>query len=340
MLPEDSEQGSIEQAAEAIRGLSQTPQNTGADDAPDTITGPQADDGGPERERAPVTADDNGENEPDSESRAIVPPASWTAEDKALFSSLPPEIQRTVAGREREREAALHQSRREIAEQKKAIEAESTQAKQERQHYAASLQSHGNVLEKSFVAKGYDKLTPDVIANMGQTDPAKAADFAAHIAAINQVRADSANLHQKQQADFMQFVRDKQAETHEQMVRERPDMFGTPEKAGKTYSEIMTYLTNTYHYPPEKVQVIHDRDTLDIVTKAMLYDRAQAARVKAEKASKGAPPKVVKSGTSGRETSGDERVVAMEQRLRVSGSIEDAAAMLTARARGQRRATR
>jgi hypothetical protein len=71
----------------------------------------------------------------------IEPPRSWTKEEKLTFLGLPPEVQRTVARRERDREIELRKAQNAAAEAKRLMavaektattEKETTNGKEER----------------------------------------------------------------------------------------------------------------------------------------------------------------------------------------------------------------
>ena len=340
--------GSVEAVAEHLRGLAEAkvkssdgaPEGDGSQDH-----GRQADDAGPAEGRP--TSDDTTEDEPGPEDRLIAPPVSWSADEKELFDSLSPEVKRVVAARESERDESFRARTRELAEKAKASESELTQAKQERQRYAAALQSHGTALEQSFKEQGFDKLSPESIVEMSNPkspkyDPAKAAAYAAHVTALNAVNSQAHELRQKAENDFFTDVRARQAKTHEELVKEMPDWFGTPEKANKSYERITKYLTEQ-GFDPREISVIHDKRIIQMVRESFLYREAQRAKEKAEKAAAKPVVKVMKSGTGGVETADSERVVALEKRAKATGHPDDVAAWMRAKdsTRGrERRANR
>lgn len=69
----------------------------------------------------------------------IEPPRSWTQAEKERFQSLPRETQEYLHNREQEREREFRRGQNEIAEQRKAIEAERQKADEARQQYEAKL---------------------------------------------------------------------------------------------------------------------------------------------------------------------------------------------------------
>jgi hypothetical protein len=69
----------------------------------------------------------------------IDPPRSWTQAEKERFQSLPRETQEYLHTREQEREREFRRGQNETAEQRKAIEAEQTKARELQQKYEAKL---------------------------------------------------------------------------------------------------------------------------------------------------------------------------------------------------------
>lgn len=66
--------------------------------------------------------EEEGTPEQEKPTPIVPPPASWKAEEKEMFASLPPQAQEVIARRERERDTYLHQSRQKYAEVDKAVE--------------------------------------------------------------------------------------------------------------------------------------------------------------------------------------------------------------------------
>jgi len=330
--------GTVQDAADAISATiakARAAQPGAREAAPATARpGQDTDAGGDADASDDDTAPDDAAEEP-----SIDPPAGWTAADQEWFVTLPPERQERI--HKRERELRITESRRENEHRERlsAYEMAQTAMQSEREQYAQRLHLHASDLERSFAAKGYDKLSSTDVAALGQADPVKAADYAAHHVAIQGMRAQQYELAQKQAADWQAHIRMEQGKAHKRMVEIAPDMFGKPETARKTYHAIGEYLTGEqYGLAIERVQAISEWQQLDIVRKAMLYDRAQAAKAKAEKAApKPAAQKLLRPGAA--QTSGDrEGVAAADATLRKTGTVDAAAAAIAARmkAAGQR----
>jgi hypothetical protein len=135
---------SVQAAAKILRAARKQPQTEQAEAAapPDEVSAP-ADDSSPVDDAARL---DDGPGATETEDPApqepsIEPPRSWTKEEKEAFKALPREYQQTVAEREKARETNFLRSQNEVAEQRKAIEAEREQTARARQQYEAALPS-------------------------------------------------------------------------------------------------------------------------------------------------------------------------------------------------------
>jgi hypothetical protein len=126
----------------AARGTRQPEQAEAAAPPPVEVSAPAEDssteDDAARREDGPgaTETDDPAPQEP-----SIEPPRSWTKEEKEAFRALPREYQQTVAEREKARETNFLRSQNEVAEQRKAIEAEREATTRARQQYEAALPS-------------------------------------------------------------------------------------------------------------------------------------------------------------------------------------------------------
>ena len=95
----------------------------------------------PEADAAPQTeapSETTEATEP-AELPPIDPPRSWTQAEKERFQSLPRETQEYLHTREQEREREFRRGQNETAEQRKAIEAEQTKARELQRTYEAKL---------------------------------------------------------------------------------------------------------------------------------------------------------------------------------------------------------
>lgn len=107
-------------------------------------------------------------------------------------------------------------------------------------------------------------------------------------------------------------------------------VFADPKKAEAAKGELRNYLIKV-GYTPEQIAGLSDHRSVTIAWKAAQYDKAQAAKLPIEKRVVGLP-RVVKPGAAvdGEHVS-RQKLTALDQKLRKTGRVEDAAALILAR---------
>ncbi len=101
----------------------------------------------------------------------IAPPKSWTKAEKDAFASLPREHQQSIVDRETERESYYRKGHDEAARERQAAQAEKQAAEQARQQYEQALPSLLQSFQAQFATEFQDITTwPDVEA-MQENDP-------------------------------------------------------------------------------------------------------------------------------------------------------------------------
>lgn len=300
------------------------PQETETESAADEA----ADDAGPE----PATSedDDREEAEPggeESTAPAIEPPTSWSAQDRALFSQLPPEAQQVIARRESERDRVVQQRTEEIATQRKAFEQHWGAIQQERQHYETNLQQllrvaapeverFANVDWQRLATEdpsGYVRLTAERDALRGR---------------IGAIQSELQGVQAAQQQDAARHFATVRAEQHQKLVERLPD-FGDEVKGPKLAGEMRSWLQEQGFSAEEIGQVI-DHRVLVVVERAMRADRAAAARQSAEAKRSVAAPTVQQPGAARNrsELTAAQRHQRNVEQYRRSGKEQDAIRML------------
>ena len=146
--------------------------------------------------------------------------------------------------------------------------------------------------------------------------------------AIQQKRQEaSQQAQQQQQARQTAYVRDQQRK----LLARRPE-WADEEVRMKAGQDISTYLAKTYGYTPQEVSAITDHRANDIIWKARLYDLAQSkagGKVASGIKSRGG---LLKAGRARRPVSANRQQMAdLDKQSRESGSLTDAAALLSAR---------
>lgn len=207
----------------------------------------------------------------------------------------------------------------EVAEQRKAIEAERaklSQVEQERQAYAQRLQAIDQFLSKQLQGENLESLK--------ETDPigyaVKVAERTEKEKQLAVIRAEQQRIAQVQQAEQQQKLQVHLQSEAQKLVDVIPE-FGT-EKGQDLKRQIREYALNI-GYSEQDLANLYDHRAVLALYKAMKFEKLQQAKPDAMKRVQEAP-KVLKAGTSTPPTKSDADKKAM-QRLRESGKVRDAA---------------
>lgn len=207
----------------------------------------------------------------------------------------------------------------EVAEQRKAIEAERvklSQIEQERKAYAQRLQAIDQILVKQTQGENLESLK--------ETDPigyaVKVAERTEKEKQLSVIRAEQQRIAQVQQAEHQQKLQAHLQSEAQKLVDVIPE-FGT-EKGQELKREIKDYALNI-GYSEQDLANLYDHRAVLALYKAMKFEKLQQAKPDAMKRVQEAP-KVLKAGTSTPPTKSDADKKAM-QRLRDSGKVRDAA---------------
>jgi hypothetical protein len=213
--------------------------------------------------------------EPDEGEDGDPPPSFWSAEDKALWNKLAPELRPIIAKYEKMRHDFADQKAAEAAAERKRALEEAQKAAGANEQYAKWWQENGPVFTKTFVDKwqgiDFDKLAEE--------NPAE-------WARLSQLRTKEHQLLQQahQQAEVGRAEQAKRAKDAEQQARLAehnklatlyPKEFGTPEAAKRTYDTLSKYLVDE-GVPPETVSGIYDSVFVKLARKAYKYDQVRA----------------------------------------------------------------
>lgn len=254
---------------------------------------------------------------------AVEPPSSWARDYKEMFKSLPPELQRAVAERERDRDVDLRRGQDEAANLRKTAEAEAMQARAIREQLHRELTETLPALKERMDAwSGIDWI------KLGAEDPGEYA----RLRAIYDVereqfgRAEQERYRLDQQAagERQQAMQSWVAEQETKLVKLIPEWKDT-DKGRRELTDVRAYLKDQGVHPTLVAQ-LSDAGQISIARKAMLYDRAQARISKP--APPAAAPRVQRPGSARPEPSADEASERDMNRLRKSGDPRDAAALI------------
>jgi hypothetical protein len=308
-----------EEQAEAPTQAAEQPESAQADSDPATDPAEQ-----------PQAADQE-ENLP-----PIEPPRSWTQAEKERFQSLPRETQEYLHTREQERDRDFRTRQNELAEQRKAVEAERQKAEQVRQQYEAQLPALMKELESVNQAQFSDIKTMEDVVRLQAEDPFRFQAWQVHQMRLQAVKQESDRAAQEkqtaEQTNWAKHVQEENAKAVEFI----------PELADKDKGEALTRRVATELLPDLGFK---DSELADLAmgkSKLSIYDHrvqrllADSLRLrdiqKAKVAAIQKPvPPVQRPGT--KQPSGAaqaQSVQALNQKLSATGSIDDALQLLVA----------
>lgn len=255
--------------------------------------GPETQPEAPDNEAAPDTDDEisaGGDDEPDSDladyeyepgpaEPAIRAPASMSAEDAAKFAELSPEMQSWVMGREASQTATFTAKTEELATQRRALEADRAELKQ---RLTQQIEALAPLAEQT--VEPPDPALREEDPDEFERQMARFQHASYHKAQAEKQRdAAQAELTKQHQADAEAFVATRDAE----LIRRVP-VLADPKKGGQAITDLKTYVVDRGIIPETHVNMV-SAPMAEALWKAMLFDRAQAARKKVESKAKRAP---------------------------------------------------
>ena len=218
-------------------------------------------------------------------------------------------------------QAYIQKGMREAAEAKKQAEEAYTQMGEQQQQLQALMQN----LQQNGMMK---QPTPPS-AEMAQNDPlgymeAKA-KYDEDVVAFNTQRQEIARQQQQMQAAQQQAQKAYLQEQMTELVKVIPE-FGDAEKAPKMKESLVKQGVKM-GFSPEEIGAITDSRAMVALHKAMLYDQMVAGQAKVKTKVKKAKP-LMKAGAKKPVQSAAKKQQAQMSKLKKSGSVADAAALL------------
>lgn len=282
----------------------------------------------PQQEAAPEAAPEYSDDEP-----VEIPDddTGQEAEQTAEAQKAPERYTVKINGQEREvtldelksgfsMEADYRQKTAQLAEQRRALEAERQTYKQQLDQLVPQLQKAG---QSKWANVNWQELA--------RNDPAQyvalQAEYTAEMHSLAVARAEQQKIEQAQQQEMQKRHREYLAE-QEKLLTEKIPALKDAEKAKTVKKAIAEYL-QTEGFAPEDVQNLADHRAAVIAWKAMQYDRAVKAKSKATEKVAAAPP-VQKPGTARPASSAADKASLAINRLKKTGSVNDAAAAFRA----------
>ena len=323
-MPEDDEQ----------------PPAQAANDAPAEPQSPSKED-----DAAPETdpSDDAEANDPDGENQPpIERPRSWAKELDEEWKSYPRAAQERILAREQERDAAIRRSQNDLAEQRKALEAEHGKAKQLQTEYESRLPQLVKTLETALQNEFGDIQNMNDVRKLQMEDPFRFQQWQLRQMELAEANRQSQEVKSREESEratqwtnyvqaenkaFIESLSDADKAKIEDRMRSAPEFL---EQRGFTQEELTKSATGKEHPP------LYDRRIQSLILDAMKYREIQNAPKVVAKPNL---PPVQKPGHAGASTATDATIRSLETRFNQSGSFEDAWALQEARLKSSRRAS-
>jgi hypothetical protein len=201
-------------------------------------------------------------------------PEFWSAEDKAVWNAVPPELRPVLKKYEQQRVEFVNEKAREAATiRARAIE-EVQRANATIDQAAQWWQQAGPALQRAFA----DKWSQVNWTELAEKNPGE-------WARLNQIRMDEsavlAEASRRGQQDIkaaaqraeQAFQHAKRTE-HAKLAHKLPDYFGSPETAAKTYDELGKFLF-AKGIPADRINQIHEAPIIEMALAAMRFEQAR-----------------------------------------------------------------
>lgn len=286
-------------------------------------------------------AEEGGSETEVSEGEGEEAPDFWSADDKAFWAKVPPEVRPLLKKYEEQRvEFANQKAQEAAAERKKAFE-EVQKYGETHEKFANWWKQNGQTFEQTFVNR-WAAMTPDAWGKLSQENPAEWARLKEmqsqeyqQLATVAQQAKEAERVTQERAKQQFEEVR---LAEHTKLTKKLPEHFGTREKAAKTYDELGKFLFSK-GIPAERINLIHEAPIIEMALNAMRWEQAQT---KSPATSSGAaktqdtpaPKKVTPGPAQPRGSRNSEGIRQAQDRLRRSGGYDTEAAMALIRLTG------
>lgn len=275
-----------------------------------------------------------------AETPAIEAPRSWTTEEKEAFKALPPEHQQRIADRERERDAEIRRRQDEIAEFRKATEADRVAALQVKQQYEQALPHLLQSVYAQQAGEFSDIRTWDDVRKMSDEDWPRYIKWDAWQKQMGGIKAQMQQANAQRQQEYQNWLVGWQNQ-QDKLFSEKAPEFTDPKKAPEltarvtaTFKEVGFTEQEIAHLWRTMPQFRDHRAQL-LFLKAAKYD---AAMEKAKSAPPNKLPPVQRPGAA--PARGEQRsaeLQALNRKLDESGDLKAATALLMAQRRAAAR---
>ena len=264
----------------------------------------------------------------------VDPPRSWTKDEKEAFRLLPPDLQKSVAELERNREVEIRRGQNEAAEQRKAAEAARQQAETLRLQYEAAIPQLQQAIKEAKAGEFADIQSQADVERLANEDWPRFARWQAHQMKMDAIERESRQAQERQQSEYKarwnEFATKEDAKAAEHV----------PELADKAKSEqiakAVAAIGAKHGLSSKDIMAAWNGDAVlplrhsamqEVIAKAALYDLAKA---NAKPAPKAVPP-VHRPGVSKAPTSAsDAEIQNLRKAFERKPTPHNAAALRTA----------
>lgn len=219
----------------------------------------------------------------DDDLPSIDPPKSWTKEQKDRWAALPRETQEYIAERERARDTELRRGQNEIAEQRKAVEAEKAQAAQAKAQYERALPALLQQLQAQQAGAFPDIKSWDDVQRMAREDWPRYVEWDASQKRLHAVAQETQRAVARQQQESVQEFETFRKEQLRLLNEKIPDL-KDPEKAVKAQKATVELLKDIGLSDAEMQDILtgqrgislHDHRAQLLIWEALQYRQAKA----------------------------------------------------------------
>lgn len=176
-----------------------------------------------------------------AEEPTIEPPRSWTKEEKEEFKSYPREAQERIAKAATRYESEFRRSQNEIAETRKAVEAEREQAKQERLQYEAKAKAYIQATNETGAFADIQNMRD--LEKLQTEDPFRFQAYQLHVWKTQAAQSELVELEQKRTQERQSKRANYEAEQNKLLVELVPDMADS-NKAGELRTRAVKALND------------------------------------------------------------------------------------------------
>ena len=310
----------------------------GEESAPETEITPDEGDGtAPDGEETPPTSGETEADAPEGDEPPISePPASWSAEDRAIWSELPIQAQEKILARAKQDEIVVRKAQNEAAQLRQyaeqAVGQEKAQLEQVRQQYEAALPSLYNMLSQN--DKFSDIQTFEDVKRLAKEDWGRYVEYDAHVKELSIVQAQLLQAQQRQVQEYGHNWARWSNQEDQKFAEKVPEM-KEPAKAKTVHENGAKVLTEIGFTPHEINALWNGQASLsmrDHRVQQLFYDAImrRTGKVQVEAAKAKELPAVQRPGVAFSGNRGVQALQSAKQKLAASGDVKDGVAFMRA----------